>query len=103
MAKEWSRGAMIASLPKHCLKCRQEGVKFEDRDLVREEKGGQTTIVGVSTALCTNRDCRAIYARRASVPGDGFKYGRAEVILVDTLPYHLPLGKVSLQLNDFPA
>lgn len=105
--RRWSRAAFLVSLPKCCLKCQREGVIYTSKDLVREEKYGQTTLADVRVAICTNTGCGAVFAQRSSQAShdeNGFRYCRTEVVFVNTLPYHVSLGgEVSriLAENDF--
>jgi len=91
----WTREAFICTLPRACLKCHHKGVICTDKDLVRQEDGHTTTLALYRVAICMNRECSAVYAQQphdGTRYGSGFTYGRSEVIFVDTLPYHIPLG-----------
>lgn len=105
--RKWSRAAFLASLPKCCLKCQREGIIYTSKNLVRAEEHGQTTLVDIQIAICTNTECRAVFAQRSPQmihDENDFKYCRADVVFVDTLPYHVSLGgEVSkiLAENDF--
>lgn len=92
---KWTREAFLNSLPRHCLGCMRQGVIYTDRDLVREEKYGQSILAMQMVAICCRPDCGAVYAQQpASGPriGPGYRYGREEIRLVTHLPFHVPLG-----------
>ena len=97
----WTREAFIKSLSKHCLHCHKEGVLYTFEEIVREHDNAHVQCL---VAVCTQ--CDAVYAQN---PTDArntyigrFKCHKSDVVFVDTLPYHVPLGgEVGKILSEF--